>query len=212
MATLADVQSAVSERLLDPGNEAVSAASVVSSINDSIAYWKFRRFWFNEVRDTATLTQSVGTIPLPSDFLVPVSDDDGFAIEYSNMRYPLRKVSQQEYDGAYLDNGFGLPRTYARIGQEYKVFWLPDQNYTISRHYLKDYAALVAPTDENDFLVYATRLITLWTLANLSAELRQDDKMEAYYRSAANDELNNLNRMTMKSNGTGRLSLSTFLN
>lgn len=212
MATFAEIQSSVSKRLLDPDNTAVSSADVAASINSAISYWKFRRFWFNEVRDSATMTQSIGTIPLPDNFLVPVSDDDGFAIEYSNMRYPLRKISQQDYDSIYLNNGYGLPRSYARIGQNYEVFWLPDQNYTISRHYLKDYEPLVADGDTNDFTTYADRLIMLWALANLSGELRQDDKMEAYYRAASKDEYTNLNIMTGKSNGTGRLSISTFLN
>ena len=211
MATFADMQSQVSQRLLDPNSVAISSANVAASLNESIRYWKFRRFWFNEVFSSVTLTQQVGTIPLPADFLVPATDYDGFLIEYSAMRYPLRKATQQEYDGWYLTNGYGLPYLYARVGQDYELYPLPDRNYELKCHYLKEYPALVAPTDENDFTVYADRLITLWTLADMMAEFRQDDKMETYYRARADAEYKNLQVMTDKSNGTGRLTLSSTL-
>jgi len=212
MTTLLDIQNSVSQRLLDPNAVAVSSSSVVSAINDSIAYWKFRRFWFNEVHDTAALAAHDGSFPYPSDFLVPATQNDGFYIQYSNMRYPLSKITQAQYDAIYLNNGYGIPRWYARIGNdEYQCYPLPDRDYTVGRHYLKQYDALVNSTDENDFTNHATRLITLWSLANLMAELRQDDKMETYYRQAANDEYRNLRVMSDKSNGSGQLTISSIL-
>jgi hypothetical protein len=211
MATFAEMQSQVSQRLLDPNGIAISPANVAASINDSIRYWKFRRFWFNEVMDFVTVTQNDGTIPMTGDILVPATDYDGFFIEYSSMRYPLRKATQQEYDGWYLTNGYGLPYLYARVGQDFEMYPLPDRNYTLGRHYLKEYAPLVADADTNDFTDYADRLIVLWSLADLMAELRQDDKMETYYRARADAEYKNLQVMTDKSNGTGRLTLSSTL-
>ncbi len=210
MATFLEMQTQVSQRLLDPNGQAVSQANVAASLNDSIRYWKFRRFWFNEVFGTVNLIYNVGTIPLPDDFLVPATDYDGFAIQYSDMRYPLRKATQQEYDGWWLQNGYGLPYLYARVGQDFEVYPLPDRAYELKCHYLKEYAPLVGD-ETNDFSEYASRLITLWTLADLSAELRQDDKMETYYRARADAEYKNLQVMTDKSNGTGRLTLTSFI-
>jgi len=212
MPTFSQMKTYVSKRLLDPNNTAVSSDDVGEAINASISYWKFRRFWFNEVSDTATLTAQDPSFPYPADFLVPATDDDGFNIQYSNMRYPLDKISQAQFDGLFLDNGFGIPRWYARIGSdEFQCYPIPDQNYTVARHYLRDYAPLVLDADTNDFTDFASRLINLWALANLSAELRQDDKMEAYYRSASNDEYDNLLVMTRKSNASGKLTISSFL-
>lgn len=211
MATFGSIQTGVSKRLIDANNVAVSLSDVASSINDAISYWKFRRFWFNETFDTATLTAQSGVIPLGAEFLVPSTDDDGFVIEYSAMRYPLVKITQQEYDALYLTNGYGLPTWYARVGQDYVCYPLPDQNYTVRRHYIKEYQPLVSSGDTNDFTNYASRLITLWTCANMSAEFRQDDKMEAYYRKASEDEYKNLRVMSDKSNGTGKLSLYSNL-
>lgn len=209
MATFGDIQSAVSKRLLDPANTSVSASDVAQAINAAISYWKFRRFWFNEVSDTATLTAQSPVFPYPSNFLVPATKDDGFYISYSSQRYPMTKISQPDYDAIIMANGFGLPRAYARIGDtQYQCYPIPDQNYTVGRHYLKQYADLSSSTDTNDFTIYADKLIESWALANLSAELRQDDKMEAYYRNKAKDEYKNLGVMSNKTNATGRLSIN----
>lgn len=212
MATLADIQTQVSARLLDPNNTAVSLASVTSAINDAVNYWKNNRFFFNERHDTATLTAQDPSFPYPTDFLVPATQDDGFYIEYSGIRYPLSKVSQPYYDARFLSTGFGIPKIYAKIANDnYQCYPIPDRNYTVGRHYLKDYVDLSAGTDTNDFTVKASRLIMLWATANLTAELRQDDKMEAYYRAAAEDEVLNLRNLTDKENASGRLTLYSSL-
>lgn len=211
MATFAELQSAVSERLLDPSGTAVSPANVAASINDSIAYWKFRRFWFNEGVFTSTLTQQDPILPLPSDFLVPAFDDGAVTIEYSAMRYPLNKISNQTFNQVFLTNGYGLPVSYARVGNGYRVYFIPDRNYDFLLYYLKDYVPLVANGDTNDFTDNAARLLTLWSCANCIAEFREDEKMEAYFRKAANDEALNLGRMTNKSNSTGKLAINSVL-
>ena len=212
MATFGEIQSSVSKRLLDPDNIAIPSSDVADGINDAIRYWKYRRFWFNEVSDTATILEQDPVLPYPSDFLVPVQDDDGFNIQYSSMRYPLTKITQQVYDGLFLSNGYGIPQFYAKIGnQGYRCYPIPDRDYTVGRHYLKDYVALTQSADENDFTTYASRLVLLWTCANMSAEFRQDDKMESYYRSAAEDEYRQLTVMTDKVNGPGKLTINSVL-
>ena len=211
MATFGEINTAVSKRLLDPDNVSITSSDVADSINSSIKYWKFRRFWFNEVNDSVTLTIEDGTLPITGDFLVSTMKDDGFNIEYSEQRYPLRKLSIQEYDSRWLGNGFGLPKGYARIGTTYQVYPLPDRAYTVNRHYLKEYADLVNDEDTNEFTTYADRLITLCTLANMSAEFKQDTAMDTYYRAAADDEYRNLRVMTNKTNSTGRLTLYSNL-
>jgi len=212
MATLSEMQVYISKRLLDPNNTVVSLSDITEAINDSINYWKKRRFWFNEVSDTATILNQDPSFPYPADFLVPATGDNGFNIHYGNMRYPLVKISQGQYDALFLDNGYGLPQWYARLGnEEYRCYPIPDRDYTVGRHYLKTYEPLVSPTDTNDFTENADRLISLWATANLIAELRQDDKMEAYFRSAANDQYQNLGVMTSKANASGKLTIDSLL-
>lgn len=209
MATFGEMQTYVSKRLLDANNTAITSSDVAASINNSIRYWKYRRFWFNSVSDTVTLTLNDGTIPQTGDFLVPVGG--GFFIEYSSQRWPLQKVSADCYHDTYLDNGYGEPRIYARMGQAYECYPLPDRAYTVRRDILKDYSDLSDGSDTNDFTDNADRLINLWSLADLTAELRQDLEMENYYRNAARDEYRQLGVMSAKSNGSGTLTLNSFL-
>jgi hypothetical protein len=197
--------------LLDPSNTAVSVSNVAAAINEAIAYWKFRRFWFNTVNDSATLTAQNPIIPIPSDFLVELPMNDGFVVSYSNMRYPLIKVNPKDFDDVYLDNGYGLPRRYTLKAGVYYCYFIPDQNYTVLRWYLKDYSDLVNSSDTNDFTTYAAQLITYWASSKLHAELRQDEKMEAYYSARALDEYKNLQVRNEKANSTGHLTLHTFL-
>lgn len=212
MPTFGTIQTSVSRRLLDTNNVAVSLSDVKQAINDAISYWKFRRFWFNETDGTiGTLTAQSDNITLPSGFLVPATDFSGFYIDYSSTRYPLTKISQQQFNSIYLTNGFGLPISYARVNGGYKCYPIPDQNYSYGGNFLKDYVALVADSDTNDFTDNADRLIYLWALANLAGELRQDEKMETYYRGAANNEYNNHQIMTAKTNATGTLTNHSLL-
>jgi hypothetical protein len=110
-----------------------------------------------------------------------------------------------------LDNGYGLPKVYARIGQSYEVYPLPDLAYTCRREYLKEYAALVNSSDTNDFTNLADRLIVLWTCADLVFEIRRDPDAETYFRTAAKDEFSLLQMMTQQSNGTGKLEICSYL-
>jgi len=211
MATFGALQTAVSKRLLDASNTAVSASDVASAINETIAYWKFRRFWFNEIQDQVTLTAQDAVIPYTGDILVWNSENGSANIEYSNMRYQLTKINQQEYNNLWLGNGYGIPQYYARVGQDYVMYPLPDRNYTLNRTYLKEYDALVDASDTNDFTNYAERLVRLWTVADLIAEFRQDEKMESYFRNSANDAYRQLSVMSDKSDGSGSLSLNSAL-
>lgn len=212
--TFQQLTTYVSKRLIDPNNTAVAVSDVQEAINDSIAYWKFRRFWFNETAETVTLTAQNPTIPLTDNLLVPSIQDDGFNILYGGVKYPLVKVDIATMDSLYLSNGYGLPRWYARMANlEYQVYPIPDQNYVTDLYQLNDYQALVSPTDANDFTNNAKRLIALWSCANLGSELRQDTPGTGdYYRQAAQDEYRNLRVLTNKKNAAGKLTLYSQLN
>jgi len=211
MATFGDMQTYVSARLLDPNNTAVPSSSVAAALNDALRYWKIRRFWFNTASQDLTLTQGDPLIPLPSDFLVEMPMNDGFVIAYGSMRYPLIKRNPRDYDNVYLEDGNGLPYIYTVKAGDYFCYFIPDQNYTIRVYYLKQYDDLVGTDDTNEFTENANRLLELWALANLSAELRQDDKMEAYYRNAAQDEYKNLGVFNAKVNSPGHATLHSYL-
>jgi len=211
MATFGDIQTRVSKRLLDANNTAVELPEVSTAINDAIRTYKRKKFWFNIVEDVVQVTLQSAILPVTGDVLAPSKADGAFTIQYSNMRYNLMKITENQFNNWYLDNGYGIPRYYARVGQQYLMYPLPDRAYDIRRSYYKDYDDLVNPNETNDFTDEADRLIILEACANLIAELRQDDKMEAYFRAAAKNEYNELNSFTNKLNGTNRLTIHSNL-
>ena len=212
MATLSDIQTWVSKRLLDPNNTSVSSEDVVEMINQAIAFWKKRRFWFNEMTTTVTLTQSNNFIPLPADYYIPSLDDGAFVIEYSGIRYPLAKLSELTYNNYYLSNGIGQPDFYSKQASDgYVVYPIPDQNYTLRCFYLREYDDLSADDDSNDWTTVAQDLIKYQALSYGMNDFRQDVTMADRYEARANQEYQNLLLRTRKENSTGSLTLNSSL-
>lgn len=211
MATFAELKTETSELLLDPSNTAISAATVAASINASIAYWKFRRFWFNEGTYDSTMIVDDPVIYLPSDFLVEMPMNAGFVINYSGARYPLVKYNPKEFDDIYSDDNSGLPQIYTLKDGVYNAHPIPDSAYVCKVWYLKDYVTLSADGDTNDFTNNASDLIKYWALSKLYAERRQDEKMSEYYSARAIDEYDNLQIRNSKSNKTGHLTIHSIL-
>lgn len=212
MATLGEITAKVSRRLIDASNTAVDVADVQEAINEAIIFWKVRKFVFNEITDTATLTVGNPELPIPAaSFLLTSLDSDGFYIEYANARYPLKKVTKAEYDAMFVSNAYARPRCYAYISGVYQCYPVPDQAYTLGRHYLKQYNRLLTDDEENDFTVKAERLITLHALMILHAELRQDMNMAEYYETAAKSQYDNMALRSNMANAAGELVTDSLI-
>ncbi len=213
MSTLAEVRSFVMKRLLDPSGTSATSADVDGMINQSIDYWKKRRFWFNEKTETVTLPESDNTIPLPDDFYVPSLDYGGFVIEYSGIRYPLYKLSEATYNGYYLTNGVGQPFWYSKQASpdNYVVYPIPDRDYTLRCFYLKEYDALENDADENDWTGVAQNLIQYQSLSYGMNDFRQDFTAADRFETMAQREYQNLLLRTRKENATGSLTLNSVL-
>lgn len=211
MATFGEMKTWVSRLLQDPNNTAVTPSDVGYLLNQALGYWKNERFWFNEITDTTTLTESDPSIPLPDDFLVP-SIDDAFVIEYSGIRYPLKKVSESLYNAMYLSNGIGQPYYFSRQADtEYKVYPIPDRDYTLRRFYLRDYADFSADEDTNAFSEKAFPLLQYTAAAYGSRDLRQDIAMYDAFMAQARSEYQSLLKTTRKDNATGSLTITSML-
>ena len=205
MATFAALQSRVSTRLKDPNNEDVSAADVATVINDAIQHWSKKQFWFNEFKEDVTLTVNDPALVLVTNTApVEVFKAGGMVINYAQTRWPLRKVSSENYDAMNVQ-GKGLPFAWAYRNDGYEVYWYPDQAYTVTVRGLKSYAALSGSSDMNDFTENALDLIVYEALSRAYAEFRQDDKMEGYYSGRAKNEYMTLRNETNRRRATGRL-------
>jgi|TARA_B110000503_G_scaffold84881_1_gene129159 hypothetical protein len=207
MATLAEIRTWVSKRLQDPNNTSISASDVDALTNQAIRYWNDSRFFFNEVTDTATLTQGDATIPIPSHWLCP-SIDNCFVIEYSGIRYPLKKVSEMVYNSTFLTNGVGQPEIFTKQANSgYQCYPIPDRAYTVRRFYLKEYNALSGDSDTNEFTTHAEDLIKYTAVAYGSRDFRQDIQMYQAFIDQANTEEQALINETRKNNATGSLTI-----
>lgn len=203
MATFEDLKRQASLRLQDENNTAVSASSVGSAINSAIQYWKNTEFWFNTATDSVTLT--IGDPVLPSgsvDFLY-LMPRFGMRIPYQQMFWDIRKVDPMIYDGGNVQTQ-GLPYQYTVRNREYRLYYYPDQAYTVNLLGVKDYSDLVNPTDTNDFTQYADQMILYDALSRLTAELRTDPTMSDYYTKRRDDEKWNALKRTNRLNKTGR--------
>jgi len=206
MATFEAIQQRVSSRLKDANNVDVSVSDVSATINDAIRYWSKRRFIFNTFRETVDLNPGDATVPALSITPLEVFETDGMVIDYANQKWPLKKISSEEYDD--MDSqGRGTPFVWVYRNNSYEVYWLPDQDYTVVVRGIKKYDNLVNNVDTNDFTDNAEDLIIYEALARLMAEFRQDEKMEAYYSARAKDEYKNHKREVNKQIGTGRLQI-----
>lgn len=211
MATFGEMKTWVSKRLQDPGNTAISSSDVGDLLNSALSFWKTRRYYLNERTDTATMTTGDATIPLPSDWLVP-SIDSAFVIEYSGIRYPLKKVSASSYNAMYLSNGIGQPFWYAKLAsQQYQTYPIPDKAYTVRRFLIKNYDAFESDGSENDFSTEATGLLQYTAAAWGMRDFRQDMNMHDAFWAQAGREYNNIMVQTRKANATGSLTLNSLL-
>lgn len=208
--TLSTIRNRIGARLQDTSFRSVSSATVDDVINQSLKYYKFRRFWFNDTEADITLTQGVAVIPnIPSDLLQEIPEG-GLTIFYGNIYYPLEKRSSQVFDTENV-SAIGLPYIYTYRGQQYELYFLPNIAYTLKLRYLKDYADLSADADTNDFLHFADMMIYYNALSRIFGELKQDPKMETYYTARAEDEEKNVGRRTTALAGTGSLVLNSNL-
>lgn len=215
MATFGELQVKASARLKDVNNTAVSASDVADVINDAIAQWKLKRFWFNEFEETVTLVQNDPILPALPNGVIPLEifQEDGIVINYAQSRWPVRKISGSEYDDMNVQ-GRGIPYAFTQRDDEVELYWYPDAAYSAVVRGLKDYTRFATNGTQNnlsnDFTINAPDLILYETLARLFGEFRQDTKMENYYAARATNQYWNLQRRTRKALKTGRMRVEGF--
>lgn len=231
-ATFGQLQKRVADRLIDPNNVAVSAANVAQAINDAVAFWKTRKFYFNQRVANLTLDDNPaldGSAPgdpfvlqygntnslypnapvLPADFLFE-DEENGFTIPYNNLTYNVEKQPPKIFDDVSI-NGVGLPYIYTFRNGNYEIYFLPQIAYTLRVNYICDYPALVNATDTNDFTTFADKLIEYDAISRILSDLRLDDDRAARFSARCEQENANLKSRSAKQNATGRLTIDTLL-
>lgn len=212
MPTFGQLKTLVARKLLDPNYQAVTASDVGDAINDAIRYWKYQRYWFNEASTQVQLSTGVGNITnlIPADFLYEFPEN-GFVIPYSNINYALFHKSPQIFDAVSISNAVGIPYIYTFRNQNYEIYFNPQLDYLMNIYYIKDYTALSADSDNNDFTNLADQLIIYEALSRLTGEDRQDLQMDNSYAAKADREDKNLKQRTFKQTGSGENTVHSIL-
>jgi hypothetical protein len=208
MATFGELQTQVSSRLKDPNNTSVSASIVADVLNEALQYWSKKPYWFNEFRDVVTLTEDDPVLTLTTDAQY-VFDTGGITIDYANTRWPVKKITSDEYDCLNVQ-GRGIPYAWVYRNGGYELYGYPDAAYTALVRGIKNYTDLSGDSDTNDFTINAPDLLRYEALARLYGEFRQDPKMEAYYAARATNEHTNLRQATNRLNGSGEFQVEGF--
>ena len=208
MATLGELRTTIGQMLQDTSFQSISASSVNAVINQTIRYYKFRRYWFNETSATLTCTANNPVLSgIPSDFLYELQNG-GMAINYSNATYPVCKTDTASYDVMNIQ-ARGMPNFYVYRANQFELYPYPNLAYSVTLRYIKDYAALVNDTDSNDFTNIAEMQILYNALSRIYAEYKMDSNMEAYYTSRADNEEQNLLKRSSALSGSGTLVTET---
>lgn len=190
--------------------QGVTAPVIDGYLNDSLRYYKYHRFWFNETAETIVLNQDDPVVPnVPTDFLQEI-ERGGLSIVYSQVTYPLNKVASEVYDSWNI-SALGLPALYTYRNEQFEVYPFPNTTYSLIFRYLKDYADLVNDNDSNDFTTLADRVLLYDALSRIYAEYKQDPNMEAYFTARAANEEKNLLKRSSALSGSGTLTTDSVL-
>ncbi len=208
MATLGELRAQIAERLQDTSLQSISASSVNTIINETISYYKFRRYWFNEKEATLSTTADSAVLSgIPSDFLFELSRG-GLSVIDNQYVYPLQKVDTFTYDANDIGTR-GIPSMYVYRDRTFDLYPIPERVYPVTLRYIKEYADLVNDVDSNDFTTIGERMVRYNALSRIYAEYKMDAQMEAYYTARADNEEQNLLKRSSALSGTGTLAVET---
>lgn len=210
MGTLGSVAIAISRRLFDENNTAVTPVEVREAINEAVKKWKVKRFWFNSTEAPLSIQTGDVFVTLPNDFQMVVPRN-AFTIQFSGFTYQVKKYSPLRFDAIDSTSITGRPLRYV-IRDGYLEFSpAANQAYPGTLYYIREYPDLAtdgsADAQTNDFLTNAEMLIRSEALSQIHGELRQDEKMEKRYTDRTQAEYNVLRDRTANMFRTGTLTI-----
>lgn len=158
MPTYADMRARIADELANDGD--ITSTQINYAINDSIALYQRRPWWFN-VRMITFTTSANGEyyVSTPTSTFDDMIEVQSIMIEYSGLKSPLVAVDNLEIDFSQDGTVTGIPTNYSRTAQKIRLFPIPDGAYTIYLTFVCKLDALVNDTDENAWTNEAEELI-----------------------------------------------------
>lgn len=206
MTELSVIRDRIASKLTDGELVRPTSAQITQAINATIDYYENRYFWFQQGFSALTTVDGDPVLSgIPADFKFQ-QHPNSLVLLKNNYRYPLEHITPIEFDQVTNDISESFPRFYTYRTGAFELYPTPDDAYTVNLYYWKSFADLVADTDENDFTIYAERLIEYKSMLDLLEDYLPEDDRIMIYRTKVKDELDTIENETYNRLSTGRLT------
>lgn len=153
-ATLGDMKDRIAREL----GRTDLTTQIADEISSAIAHYERERFWFNEARETATMTAGQANFAVPTDML----EIDEMTVTYNGHPLPLEQRDWHWYRdiaGDDADAGQGTPENFVYYANQFWWYPIPDDAYPVTWSGVKQLAALSGDSDSNEWMVEGEELI-----------------------------------------------------
>ncbi len=148
----ADIQSRIADEL----DRSDLTSQIALEIKSAIAHYDVERTWFAEVRTSLTATSSVTFVAAPSDMVV----EDLIQITVGGSLYELEKIPYEDWASFQTGTSqFGQPTAYAYYDDQFLLYPIPGQSYTLTISYIEVLDTLSAGSDTNGWLQFFEEMI-----------------------------------------------------
>lgn len=217
---MANDYGALWARILDELDRTDHTAQVQLEIQSAIHHYERERFWTNEDVTKTVCSPSTATLALPARFL---ELDTIHAERNGHPDPPMTPRTWEWYRNIGGDDaniGESVPDDYVIYEDQFYLYPIPDQTYTIVISYQMSEVTLSASSDTNFWCVEAEELIRQRAKAAFKINYENDvaAKQEAAVYAMKDEDFlctyeriayNSLRRLTAK-RATGRIDVARF--
>lgn len=204
MPTLADLRTRIITETNRDDLQDELASALDLCIAQSIDYYKNSRFWFNELRETSTLSAGDEYANIPADFVFL----DDIRIIIGGVRYKFLKRTMDYIEGLYSVPLTGQPTDWAEWVGQIRVWPTPPIDYTLIWLGVANVTPALDYTDgnsTNDWLTHGYDLIDARARFLLYRDYFRDEGGMAIAKAAETEAFSNLKAWSNRLMATGRV-------
>lgn len=182
--------------------------TILLHINDAIAHYRARRFWFNEQPTSSALTSTTTASNSYVSRYTGLIQLDSLRITVSGQKEELTQVGFEEmerlHDGS---TSTGEPFLYCLYGDRIRLYPTPNDTYTLTwSGIFEDTTVLDDDADENAWTTEAEQLIRHRACKTFMRDVTKDmPEVVAGKELAEREALQMLERETIKRSATRRI-------
>ena len=206
MSNYGEMQARINDEIGLP----IVVARIPNAILSAIRFYENGRWWFTEGESTTPSVVGQNAYAVPVDFIAP--DVLTITDTVEDVRYVLTRRPWSWMRHHLLDND-SLARSddWSYYADQFWLFPIPDQAYTLTLSYRKRLTALSAFADTNEWMVEGEELIRSRAKWDLMAHTAKDYKGAEMMKGAEIDALYNLRRSSEQKIASERMSFDDGL-